>query len=203
MSTQTSFSLYNLNFYLIQNNFEKYKAQNNNGFVYLIFLSNSQCKIGMTNNFKQRYKALERTFAYMQAKPTSIYISEEHQGYCINEKLLHDIYSKYRIDGTELFNVNIDFIGKIKSEMILQKEYSQIHQKIYIGNNTRIYVDDNRKYENNNDIIYDINSMVDDLHYSKSFLLGRNLNKYELDYISQSIKIKGIYALLNIKELFE
>ena len=127
-------TLFNLDFHLINNDFTKYKAQNNNGFVYIVFLSNSQCKIGMTNNFKQRYKTLERTFAYMQASPTSIYISEEHQGYCINEKLLHDIYLKYRIDGTELFNINIDLIKKIKSEIILQKEYSQIYQKIYIGN---------------------------------------------------------------------
>jgi hypothetical protein len=196
-------TLFNLDFHLINNDLTKYKAQNNNGFVYIIFLSNSQYKIGMTNNFKSRYKSLQRTFAYMQAKPTSIYISEEHKGYCINEKLLHDIYSKYRIDGTELFKINIDFIGKIKSEMILQKEYNQIHQKIYIGNNSRIYVDDERKYENNNDIISDINSIIDDLHCSKSFLLEQNLNKYELDYISQSVKIKGIYALLDIKELFE
>lgn len=202
MSNQTSFNLHGINFHLIQDDFLHYKTKNKNGFVYLIFLSNSQCKIGITNNFKQRYKQLERTFAYMQAKPIAIYISEEHAGYHINEKLLHDLYQNYRIYGTELFNADFCIISKLKTNIKLQTEYNETQEVIYGGRGViRIHFNDNERYKNNNDIVEDINSIIEDLQLSKHFLSEHNLNQYELDFISRRIKTKGIYALLDIKEL--
>lgn len=203
MSNETTFNLHGINFHLIQKDFLYYKSKNKNGFVYLIFLSNSQCKIGITNNFKQRYKSLERVFAYMQVKPIAIYISEEHSGYHINEKLLHDLYKNYRVDSTELFNAEIGVIRKLQTNVKLQKEYNETQQRIYGVSNLIRHISDNDRYKSNNDIIEDINDIIEYLQLSKNFLSERNLNQYELDFISRSMKTKGFYTLFDVKELFE
>lgn len=93
-------------------NFElisKEEKQHGIGYFYLVEINNN-VKIGCTQNPVQRYNILEREIVkYAGGTIGKMALSQPHGNYQENEKYLHNYFSKYRVDGTELFVGNLNF----------------------------------------------------------------------------------------------
>lgn len=99
------------------------------GYVYLISDRNI-VKIGKSQKPKMR---IETILGAMKIKTPKIFISDAHTNYSVNEKLLHEHFSKERIKG-EWFNLDIE---KVSNE----------HYKFPLGNKIIAKEDDtNTKY---------------------------------------------------------
>lgn len=84
------------------------------GYVYALEWGNT-VKIGQTINFKERLTALKCTARYANAKIGKIAISIPHSNYIENEKRLHKIYNRQRIENTELFKTNLSDVATTMS----------------------------------------------------------------------------------------
>lgn len=95
------------------------------GYVYALEYDN-KIKIGKTKNIFQRMKTI-KTYAEKYADiETGVFLySLPHVNYHENEKILHDYFKDYRIEGTELFNLSIlDFtkmVPKLNFDFDCQK----------------------------------------------------------------------------------
>ena len=79
------------------------------GYFYLVEINN-YVKIGCTQNPILRYNTLEREVVkYGGGTIGKIALSQSHGNYQENEKYLHNYFSKYRVDGTELFMGDLIF----------------------------------------------------------------------------------------------
>ena len=158
--------------------------------------------VNFSNENLKKYKALKNTFAYMQVEIQKCYISEEHTGYNINESLLHDIFQAYRVKKTELFNITIDKIRNFNFDIEFKSQYTDIEKKIYYPNGS-VFIHRATNINEELNLIAEIDNLIVELSKSKSFLQQRKLNKYEVKYVQNRISYKGIYALLEMQQLFE
>lgn len=96
---------------------------NENGFGYVYVIGfDDKVKIGCTTNPKNRIKTIERilrNFAGTEIKKVAL--SEAHSNYYGNEKHVHNMFSEYRISGSEVFNIPFD--------EVVCKDFSEIECK--------------------------------------------------------------------------
>lgn len=87
----------------------KEEKQHGVGYFYLVEINND-VKIGCTQNPIQRYNTLEREIVkYGGGTIGKMALSQPHGNYQENEKHLHNYFSRYRVDGTELFIGDLNF----------------------------------------------------------------------------------------------
>lgn len=74
-------------------------------------------KIGSTTDINRRYKELVRQANYYSnINIGKVYFTVEHDKFLENEKRLHKLFSKYRRENTELFNVSLEsFFDAVKN----------------------------------------------------------------------------------------
>ena len=77
------------------------------GFVYLIEWGEF-VKIGCTKNPVQRFKALARYVEYGDVKTGKLALSVPIEDYFFYENHLHNYFSSYRQQGTELFDISLE-----------------------------------------------------------------------------------------------
>lgn len=98
------------------------------GFVYIVEFGD-KTKIGCTNNPSRRIGQLKATAAYGGLVLGRIALTPEHTNYRDTEQLLHLYFSKYRVEGTELFKLGFDEIMASLPELPLKDESLRLHEK--------------------------------------------------------------------------
>lgn len=85
-----------------------FENKNLGGYVYIIDFG-SMVKIGSSNNPKERISRITTYLKnYADINSFGFKISVKHVNFRENEFILHDVFSKYRVSGTELFNIKFD-----------------------------------------------------------------------------------------------
>lgn len=98
------------------------------GFVYIVEFGD-KTKIGCTNNPSRRIGQLKATAAYGGLGLGRIALTPEHTNYREIESLLHHYFAKYRVEGTELFNLGFDEILASLPELPLKDESLRLNEK--------------------------------------------------------------------------
>ena len=99
------------------------------GFVYALEFGNF-VKIGCTRKPFERLNSLRRTIVnYAQKDMGRFALSCAHTNYCQNEKILHNIFQKYRVVSTELFMVDFDKAVEEMNNSIVLKDESKIMEE--------------------------------------------------------------------------
>lgn len=96
------------------------------GFFYVIEYGDL-VKIGSTKNPYQRLSQIKRQASkYADVKIGKAAISKQHTNYRDNETKIHKLFSDYRKDGTELFNIPFEMaLSTIKNSDIKYEDKSQ------------------------------------------------------------------------------
>lgn len=90
------------------------------GFVY-IFECGKFTKIGMSKKPYQRLRALKHNAeGYGNQKTGRIAISKIHTNYKENEKRLHQFFSKFRKEDTELFELQFDEVCEMLPQLFFE-----------------------------------------------------------------------------------
>lgn len=86
-------------------------------------------KVGCSYSIYSRLTCLNQTARYGGKEVTRIAITPFHYNYYENEKAAHKLLDKYRVKGTELFNVSFDFAVKIVNSLILSDGKCEISRQ--------------------------------------------------------------------------
>jgi hypothetical protein len=187
----------------------KYLPITNNGFLYIVkYKKDDIVKIGITNNFKKRYKSLKKTSYYMQNDIDFILLSNWHKDYKENEKILHKQFSKFRIIHTELFKINYIEIIKYINDVFNNSNTETLKNNIIVENDKSkiIFNDKNISYSalgifmtlknNKNNISSVVNFLI---NYNKSteYAVRKNLRELKkFGYIKfPNKKVDEVYYL--------
>lgn len=98
------------------------------GLVYVMQWGNC-VKVGCSSNIYSRLMSLNQTARYGGKEVTRIAITPFHYNYYENEKTAHKLLDRYRIKGTELFNVSFDFAVEIVNSLTLSDGKCEISRK--------------------------------------------------------------------------
>lgn len=112
------------------------------GFFYVIEYGDL-VKIGSTKNPYQRLSQIKRQASkYADIKIGKAAISKQHTNYRDNETKIHKLFSEYRKDGTELFNISFEMaLSTIKNCGIKYEDKSQEMDK-----KSTIFLDGMKKF---------------------------------------------------------
>jgi len=128
------------------------------GYVYAIEYGND-LKIGCTRNPKERLMHLSNhAMRYSDKKLGRFILTPPHDNYRENERLLHSIFSDFRINDCELFNLQIESITeKFDTLSLLKKERNPID----VSNIYKLFNKQNDTPCNINDIINQLQTIND------------------------------------------
>lgn len=198
MKVNTTLFLYGKAWSIYENNIDFYKQyKKHKNCLYILFYSNGYVKIGKTQNFFQRFKSLlQNARLYHNDDIIKIFVSESHPEYHLNEKILHNLLSKFQVysfsgNKSELFDISEkDIINCGQNSNILESKCNKINDINLTKNIDSIYTKE--RIINVIDFLKDIKANIE---HNIEYFENNNFNPHEIKSIYRSVMLDGRMVL--------
>jgi len=194
MEVNTTLFLYGGVWSIYENNIDFYKQyKKHTNCLYILFYSNGYVKIGKTQNFFQRFKSLlQNARLYHNDDIVKIFVSEPHTEYHSNEKILHNLLSKFQVysfsgNKSELFNISEkDIISYGQGCNILESKSNKINDINHTKTMDIIYTKEH--IVNVVDFLKDIKENIE---HNIEYFENNNFTTNQIKWIYRSAMLDG------------